>query len=148
MSLAEEFRSRNFGIYGQWTGVICIFLCFAVGLSSLFSASLRILFGIICLVYSPIILFVEVPFLLRICPTSEKFDNFIRHFSTHWMRAAMYVIMSAVQWVSLVTGASPLIAAAVLLALAAIFYALAAVKSQEFVSSKTLGGAGLMRMVV
>jgi hypothetical protein len=95
-----------------------------------------------------IILFIEVPFLLRICPTSAKFDAFIRRFTTNWMRAAMYAIMCGVQWASLVTGASSLIAAAVMLSIAAIFYALAGLKSQEFVGSKTLGGQGVAQMIV
>lgn len=64
------------------------------------------------------------------------------------MRAAMYATMSAVQWVSLVTGASSLIAAAVMLLIASLFYALAGLKSQDFVGSKTLGGQGLAQMIV
>lgn len=92
--------------------------------------------------------FIEVPFLLRICPTSSKFDSFIRRFSTNYMRAVIYVVMSAVQWLSLISGASSLIAAAVVLLIAAVFYLLAGLKSQEFVGSKTLGGQGLAQMIV
>lgn len=99
-------------------------------------------------VWGAILIFVEVPFLLRICPTSAKFDTFIRRFTTNWMRAAMYGVMSAVQWVSLVTGASSLIAAAVVLLIAGLFYSLAALKSQEFIGSKTLGGQGIAQMIV
>lgn len=95
-----------------------------------------------------IILFVEVPFLLRICPTSSKFDDFIRRLTTNWMRTAMYIIMSAVQWVSLVSEPSSLIAAAVFLLIAGLFYALAALKKQEFIGSKTLGGQGIAQMIV
>ncbi|KAF3387188.1 Golgi apparatus membrane protein [Penicillium rolfsii] len=148
MTLAEEFRSRNFSIYGQWTGVVCMILCFALGIANIFSPVLRIVFSVICLACSFIILFIEVPFLLRICPTSSKFDAFIRRFTTNWMRAAMYAAMCAIQWASLVTGASSLIAAAVVLSIAAIFYALAGLKSQEFVGSKTLGGQGVAQMIV
>jgi hypothetical protein len=64
------------------------------------------------------------------------------------MRAAIYLVMSIVQWLSLLTGASSLIAAAVVLLIAASFYGLAGVKSQDFVSSKTLGGQGLAQMIV
>lgn len=99
-------------------------------------------------VWGAILIFVEVPFLLRICPTSAKFDAFIRRFTTNWMRAAMYGVMSTVQWVSLVTGASSLIAAAVVLLIAGLFYSLAALKSQEFIGSKTLGGQGIAQMIV
>lgn len=97
-----------------------------------------------------ILIFIEVPFLLRICPTSSKFDAFIRRFTTNWMRAAMYAIMSVIQWLSLLpgSGASSLIVAAVFLLIASIFYALAGLKSQEFVGSKTLGGQGLVQMIV
>ncbi|KAF9889955.1 Golgi apparatus membrane protein tvp18 [Aspergillus nanangensis] len=149
MTLAEEFRSRNFSIYGQWTGVICIILCLAVGIANIFSFNAgRIVFSCICIASGLVLVFVEVPFLLRICPTSEKFDAFIRRFTTNYMRAAVYIIMSAVQWVSIVTGASSLIAAAVFLLIASLFYALAGVKSQDFVGSKTLGGQGIAQMIV
>ncbi|KAJ5439808.1 Golgi apparatus membrane protein tvp18 [Penicillium daleae] len=140
MTLAEEFRSRNFSIYGQWTGVLCMVLCFALGIANIFSPCPP--------ACSFIILFIEVPFLLRICPTSSKFDAFIRRFTTNWMRAAMYAIMCGIQWASLCTGASSLIAAAVFLSIAAIFYALAGLKSQDFVGSKTLGGQGVAQMIV
>lgn len=94
------------------------------------------------------ILFIEVPFLLRICPTSGKFDAFVRRFTTNWMRALVYTILSAIQWASLCTGASSLIAAAVFLILAALFYALAGLRHQEFIGSKTLGGQGIAQMIV
>ncbi|KAL1984166.1 hypothetical protein VTN96DRAFT_9387 [Rasamsonia emersonii] len=148
MTLAEEFRSRNFSIYGQWTGVLCIFLCFALGIANIFAPLLRIPFSIICLCSAFVLIFIEVPFLLRICPTSSKFDSFIRRFTTNYMRAVIYVVMSAIQWLSLISGASSLIAAAVVLLVAAVFYLLAGLKNQEFVGSKTLGGQGLVQMIV
>src|SRR5271170_1575772 len=86
-----------------------------------------------------ILIFIEIPLLLRICPTSSKFDAFIRRFTTNYMRAAVYGIMSLVQWLSLLVDPSSLIAAAVLLLVAGAFYALAGLKHQEFVGSKTLG---------
>lgn len=86
--------------------------------------------------------------LLRICPTSSKFDAFIRRFASNTMRAVIYLAMSTIQWVSLVKEATSLIAAAVFLLFAAIFYALAAVKGQEFTGSKTLGGQGVAQMMV
>ncbi|KAL4754054.1 hypothetical protein BDW72DRAFT_167282 [Aspergillus terricola var. indicus] len=148
-ALAEEFRSRNFSIYGQWTGVLCIILCLAVGIANIFSFNaVLIVFSILCIISGCILVFTEVPFLLRICPTSAKFDTFIRRFTTNWMRAAMYLIMSVVQWLSLLSRASSLLAAAVFLLIAALFYALAGLKSQEFVGSKTLGGQGIVQMIV
>jgi len=56
--------------------------------------------------------------------------------------------MSLAQWLSLLVDASGLIAVAVFLLLAAAFYALAGLKHQEFMSSKTLGGQGVAQMIV
>lgn len=99
-------------------------------------------------VFSFVILFIEVPLLLRICPTSAGFDTFIRRISTNYMRAAAYAIMAVVQWLSLIQRATSLIAAAVFLSLTAICYLLAGAKGQAFIGSKTLGGAGIAQMIV
>ncbi|KZZ95701.1 Membrane protein, Golgi apparatus TVP18/Calcium channel flower [Ascosphaera apis ARSEF 7405] len=143
---SEEFKSRNFSIYGQWAGVLCIVLCFALGIANLFSSVIA--FSIVCLASSIFLIFIEVPFLLRICPTSSKFDDIVRRFTTNYMRALIYVLLSVVQWLSLIMHASSLIAAAVFLDIAAIFYALAGMKAQDFQGSKILGGAGIAQMIV
>lgn len=150
MTLKEEFAQRNFSIYGQWLGILSMILCFALGIANFFHLfSFILVFAIICLASSFVILFIEVPLLLRICPTSSTFDNFIRKITTNYMRAAAYGVMALVQWLSLLTGnATTLIAAAVFLTLTAICYVLAAVKGQAFVGSKTLGGAGVAQMIV
>ncbi|KAL5114452.1 Golgi apparatus membrane protein tvp18 [Pleosporales sp. CAS-2024a] len=148
MTLSEEFKSRNFSIYGQWTGVLCIFLCFALGISNIFHPTFVIAFSIVCLVCSFVIIFIEIPLLLRICPTSSAFDTFIRKFSSNYMRAAIYFVMSAIQWVSLWPQVTSLIVAAVFLLLTAIFYALAGLKGQQFQGSKTLGGQGVAQMII
>ena len=65
------------------------------------------------------------------------------------MRAAIYGVMSLIQWLSLATKhATSLIAAAVLLMLAAVCYLIAGLKGQGFVGSKTLGGQGVAQMIV
>jgi len=64
------------------------------------------------------------------------------------MRAAIYLIMSVVQWLSLIVTSSSLIAAAVLLVITATFYAVAGLRKDEFMSSKTLGGQGVAQMIV
>lgn len=148
MTLAEEFRSRNFSIYGQWTGVLCIILCFALGIANIFHANFVIAFSIVCLISSFVIIFIEIPLLLRICPTSAKFDTFIRKFSSNYMRAAIYFVLSAVQWISIWPMATSLIVAAIFLLLASAFYALAGLKGQEFQGSKTLGGQGVAQMII
>lgn len=89
-----------------------------------------------------------MPLLLRICPTSSKFDEQIKKVSTNYMRAATYGVFALIQWLSLIRRASSLIAAAVVLTLTAVCYLLAAVKHQAFVGSKTLGGQGVAQMIV
>lgn len=95
-----------------------------------------------------VILFIEVPLLLRICPTSSKFDEAIRKVSTNYMRAAAYAVMAVIQFLSTIASRTSLIAAGVFLLIAGIFYLLAAIKGQDFVGSKTLGGHGVAQMIV
>lgn len=95
-----------------------------------------------------ILIFVEIPLLLRICPTSPTFDNFIRRFTTNYMRAAIYGTMSLIQWLSIIADPTSLIAAAIVLLMAAVCYAIAGLKGQGFVGSKTLGGHGVAQMIV
>ena len=64
------------------------------------------------------------------------------------MRAAIYLILSIIQWVSIAARPTSLIAAAVVLLVAAICYGLAGLKHQDFMSSKTLGGQGVAQMIV
>ena len=64
------------------------------------------------------------------------------------MRAAIYLVLSIIQWLSIIAKATSLIAAAVVLLIAAICYALAGLKHQDFMSSKTLGGQGVAQMIV
>ncbi|KAH6842860.1 hypothetical protein B0I37DRAFT_205723 [Chaetomium sp. MPI-CAGE-AT-0009] len=149
MTLKEEFATRNFSIYGQWLGILTMILCFALGIANLFTFRvLIIILSAVCLASSFVILFIEVPLLLRICPTSSKFDNAIRKITTNYMRAAAYGIMAVVQWLTLIDRATSLIAAAVFLSLTGICYLLAGIKGQAFVGSKTLGGAGVAQMIV
>ena len=146
--------------------MLCIILCIALGIANIFHFHLVILFSILCLsgfsdisflrestdqvcsVSGLLLIFVEIPLLLRICPTSPKFDTFMRRFTTNYMRAAIYGVMSVVQWLSILAKETSLIAAAVVLLIAAVFYLIAAVKGQEFAGSKTLGGQGLAQMIV
>jgi len=148
MTIAEEFKTRNFSIYGQWIGVICIVLCFALGIANIFHFNLVILFSVICILSAFLIIFIEIPLLLRICPTSSTFDTFVRRFTTNYMRAAIYLAMAIVQWLSIIVEATSLIAAAVMLTLAASCYAAAGLKGQSFIGSKTLGGQGVAQMII
>ncbi|VUC26294.1 unnamed protein product [Clonostachys rosea] len=151
MTLKEEFQTRNFSIYGQWFGILSMILCMATGITTVITSLTRplsLILAAVAIASSLIILFVEVPLLLRICPTSAKFDAMIRKVSTNYMRAAVYAVMSVIQWLTLIDGADALIAPAVFLAITAFCYLLAAIKGQAFVGSKTLGGQGVAEMIV
>lgn len=95
-----------------------------------------------------VLVFVEIPFLLRICPTSSKFDAFVRRFTTNYMRAAIYGIMGVFQILSAAYEASSLIAAGVVMLAAGACYAFAGLKHQDFQGSKMLGGQGVAQMIV
>lgn len=95
-----------------------------------------------------VLIFVEIPFLLRICPTNAKFDENIRKFNNNYPRAALYIVLAVVLYLSLLIRASSLLAAAILMTITSFCYLFAGVKQQEFTQSKTLGGAGLVQMVV
>ena len=64
------------------------------------------------------------------------------------MRAGIYFAMGLIQWLSIIKDPTSLIAAAIMLTIAAVFYALAGVKGQGFVGSKTLGGQGVAQMII
>ncbi|KAG6005088.1 Golgi apparatus membrane protein tvp18 [Claviceps maximensis] len=149
MTLKEEFQTRNFSIYGQWFGILSMIICLATGISSIFTfLPLIIVFAAIAIASSFLILFIEVPLLLRICPTSSKFDDLVRKISTNYMRAGAYGVMSLLQFLSLLRTATSLVAAAVFLLITSLCYVLAGIKGQDFVGSKTLGGAGVAQMIV
>ena len=101
-----------------------------------------------CSASSFIILFIEIPFLLRICPTSGKFDEMIRKISTNYMRSATYAVMAVLQFLSTIGPDTSLIAAGIFLSLTALCYLAAGIKGQAFISSKTLGGQGIAQMIV
>lgn len=95
-----------------------------------------------------ILIFIEIPLLLRICPTSSTFDGYVRMISTNYTRAGAYAVMAVIQWLSIIARATSLIAEAIVLSAAALCYLAAGIKGQAFVGSKTLGGAGVAQMIV
>ncbi|KAK9446546.1 uncharacterized protein V1518DRAFT_423772 [Limtongia smithiae] len=149
MSFLDDFKTRNFSLYGQWSGILTIIICLAVGIASIFTFSVGIIiFAAVCLATGLTLIFVEIPFLGRICPISENFTNFTRRFNNNVPRAGFYFLLALVQWFSLFVRASSLIVAAVFLTITSFCYALAAVKKQEFATSSALGGAGFAQQII
>ncbi|KAI8370643.1 golgi apparatus membrane protein TVP18 [Radiomyces spectabilis] len=144
MGCFDEIKSRNFSLYGQWLGIASIILLIALGIVGLQS---HIVFSIVGWVIAFILLMVEIPLCLKVCPTSPKFDGFIAYFENCYFRAVMYLIFAVVMFLSRLMNTGPLIAAAVCLLLAAISYGAAAVMGQSFASSRILGGTGVDNVV-
>lgn len=148
MGFQDELRSRNFSLYAQWLGVLSIILGLALGIANIFHLNLLILWSVILLCCSFVLIFVEIPLLLRICPTSARFDALVRKITTNYMRAGMYAAMGVFQILSVIYERSSLIAAGVVLLITATCYAIAGLKNQDFVASKALGGQGVAQMIV
>lgn len=148
MGIQDELRSRNFSLYAQWLGVLSIVLGLALGIANIFHFNLLILWSVILLCCALVLIFVEIPLLLRICPTSAKFDAIIRTITTNYMRGGMYAGMGIFQILSAAYDPSSLIAAGVVMLLTATCYLIAGLKNQDFVASKALGGQGVAQMIV
>lgn len=133
--LSSDFKKKNFSLYGQWIGILTIFLCIALGIANIFHVSLVIIFSIICIVQGLIVLFVEIPFLLKICPLTDTFTNFVSNFDENLPRCGFYLLMSVIQWLSLTLQATSLIVVAVFFLLASSCYLFAYFKKQEFTKS-------------
>ena len=136
--LARDLKSFNFSVYGQYFGYINIILCMALGIANLFHVNAVIAFGIVAIVQSIVILFVEVPFLLKICPLSDNFISFIKNFETNVWRCIFFSAMALVQWCSLALKVTSLIVVAIGLTISAAFYAIAMFKHQEFQHSSNV----------
>lgn len=132
---SEDFRKKNFSLYGQWISILTIFLCIALGIANIFHFNLVIIFLIICIVQGLLVVFVEIPFLLRICPLTDTFTRFVSNFDENWPRCGFYLLMSAIQFLSLTLQATSLIVVAVFFLLASLCYLMAALKHQEYLKT-------------
>lgn len=130
--IARDLKSFNFSVYGRWISYINIILCIALGISNLFHVNAVIAFGIISIIQGLIILFVEIPFLLKICPLSDNFIEFIKRFETNGSRCVFYLIMAIIQYCSCVLMVTSLLVVAIFLTLSSMNYAIAFTKHQEF----------------
>lgn len=133
--LSGDFKKKNFSLYGQWIAILTMILCFALGFANIFHLSFLVAFGIVCVVQGFVVLFLEMPFLLKICPLSGPFINFINKFDENLPRCGFYLLMGVIQWLSLLNGASSLLVVAILFTISSGCYGLAVLKHQEFEKS-------------
>lgn len=134
-TFSTDFRKKNFSLYGQWIALFTVFLCLALGVANIFHFNLVIIFSIICLVEGLLVVVVEIPFFLRICPFTDRFSNFIRAFDNNLPRCGFYLLLGVIQWLSLTLQATSLIVVAVFFTLASACYGLAALKHQDFLKT-------------
>lgn len=132
---SADFKKKNFSLYGQWISLLTIILCIALGIANIFHFNLVIIFAVIAMIQGLVVLFVEVPFLLKICPLTDTFTNFVRNFDDNWPRCGFYLLMSVIQWLSLLLMATLLLVIAVFFLLASLCYLLAAVKHQDYLKT-------------
>jgi hypothetical protein len=145
--VSDDFKSRNFSIYGQWIGILGMILCFATGISNLFT--IKVLpWAIVAIIVGVVILFMEVKWLFKCFKTPETFENVVRKINGNYQRFGAYLIASAPMFASAAFKASSLIATGIILLFAALCFLAAGVMNQDYTGSKTLGGGGMSGMVV
>lgn len=136
--LMADMKSRNLSLYAQYLGIASIPLAIALGVSNLFHVSLVFIFGIIAIVQAPILAIVEIPFLLKIFRIPDSVIIFVQGLDTNWKRVIFYLIMAAIQWISISLMATSLLALAILWSVCCISYALAAILGQDFHKSNVV----------
>lgn len=138
-----DMKSRNLSLYGQYLGIASIPLAISLGIANLFHVSLVFIFGIICIVQAPIVAIVEIPFLLKIFRIPDSIIIFVQQLDSNWMRVVFYVIMAAIQWISISLMATSLLALAILWTICFISYAIAAILGQEFHKSNVVANVNV-----
>ncbi|KAG0288361.1 Golgi apparatus membrane protein tvp18 [Dissophora globulifera] len=95
-----------------------------------------------------LLVFIEIPLCLKCCPTSEKFDNFLRQFQKSYYRAAAYIVFAVVAWLAVGLGGATLqVISGLLLTGGAVSYIIAALRHQTPASSTITGGMGVSTIV-
>jgi len=140
MGFIEEFKSRNFTIYAQWAGILSIPLLLIVGGLSFIDS---VICSIIAWVLAFILIFVEIPFCMKICPTSPKFDAFIKIFENNYIRTVGYLLFSIVIFVFVKQSSAFYVLPGLSLIITGICYGIAALKHQNHASSTITGGSGV-----
>ncbi len=135
-------------MYGQWVGIFLVFLSLALGIANIFHFNIVIVFAIIGIVQSPVLAFVEIPFLLKVFRVPDWFILAVQTIDTNWKRVFFYAIMALLQWLSLTCMVSSLIALAILFTIAAAFYAIAALAHQEFHNSNVVASVDVGELPV
>ncbi|KAF9115838.1 Golgi apparatus membrane protein tvp18 [Mortierella sp. GBA39] len=154
MGLADEFRSGNFSLYGQWQYLFPVETLAQCGLISIIClivfgvVSFHLLWSIIAWIMAFLLVFIEIPLCLKCCPTSAKFDNALQQFQNSYFRAVAYVVFAVVMWLAVGLGGRTLqVVSALALSFGAVSYVIAAARHQTPASSTITGGTGVSTIV-
>lgn len=139
----SDIQAKNWSVYGQWLGLACFFVDIVIGVISIFHLSLIIIFSVLCICSGVCILFLEVGFLLRVCPITDRFATFIKFFHANLPRAGFYILLAAIQWGGLGVKVTLLLIPAIMMTVTSLCYLLAYITKQDFIKSATLGGEGV-----
>ncbi|KAI9501060.1 Golgi apparatus membrane protein tvp18 [Coemansia spiralis] len=140
MGFAEEVRTGNFSLYGHLLGLLSGVLLVVLGAVTILA---HLLYSILAIVFGAICIIIEIPLLLKICPTGPTVDSMFGGLKNHWWRFVAYLVFAAVMWSSLAKHGGILAIGAATVTLAALCYLVAAVKKQTKVTTSMLGGTGV-----
>ncbi|KAF0441603.1 Golgi apparatus membrane protein TVP18 [Gigaspora margarita] len=140
MGFIEEFKSKNFSIYGQWLGLLSLPLLFIIGIVAFVYG---FIFSILSWIIGFILIFVEIPLCTKVCPTSQKFDSFVKIFENHWTRTVGYLVFAALLFVFTHFASVLYIIPGITLLFTGICYAIAGSLRQEHAASSFTGGSSV-----
>ncbi|KTW25694.1 hypothetical protein T552_03306 [Pneumocystis carinii B80] len=147
MGFSDEIKSRNFSIYAQWFGIFSMILSLILGFSNLFHIGVIVVFGVLSMIMGLLLSFVEIPYLLKMCPTSQKFNSFVEYFNHNWPRAGLYAVFSVTLFFSGIVKWTSLIVPALFMVITCLCYTIAALQGKAFMSSSIFGGTGVSQTI-
>ncbi|KAI8326156.1 Golgi apparatus membrane protein TVP18 [Martensiomyces pterosporus] len=133
MGFVQELKTGNFSLYGQWLAL----------LSGVLTFFFHVIYSILAIVFGAICILVEIPILVKLCPTGPAFDRAFGGLKNHWWRFVAYLAFSIVMWSSLAKSGGVLAIGAFTTTMAALCYLVAAVKKQAKITSSVVGGTGV-----
>ncbi|KAJ2720099.1 Golgi apparatus membrane protein tvp18 [Coemansia sp. Benny D115] len=140
MGFVEELKTGNFSLYGQWLALLSGVLLIVLGAVTL---PFHLIYSILAIVFGAICIVIEIPLLIKLCPTGPTFDRAFGGLKNHWWRFVAYLVFAIVMWSSLAKGGGILAIGACTVTLAAVAYFIAAVKKQSKVTISMFGGSGV-----
>ncbi|OMJ08328.1 Golgi apparatus membrane protein tvp18 [Smittium culicis] len=140
MSVGDEFKSGNFSLYAQLTAILTLVLMIILSAVSILSHTF---YKVLAIIFAIVIFLIEVPFVGKIVPNSDKLEEYFGGTKKLYWRFILYLAFSAIMWLAVTKGSGILGICAFLLTLTTAFYLVAAVRRQDPITSRYLGGSGI-----